>query len=157
MNKNTLKNLMTVILAILLLSCNAVYGENLSYQRVAVEAKKKLQIAKNMQFTKQEDKAFWTLYSDYEKDLDGVYRDKFDLVQEFKNANASRNVTDQQANVFVDQFFEIETRKISIKQSYVEKFKAILPGKKVARFYQIDNKLDAIINHELAIKINLLE
>lgn len=157
MNKNTLKNLMTVILAILLLSCNAVYGENLSYQRVAVEAKKKLQIAKNMQFTKQEDKTFWTLYSDYEKDLDGVYRDKFDLVQEFKNANASRNVTDQQANVFVDQFFEIETRKISIKQSYVEKFKAILPGKKVARFYQIDNKLDAIINHELAIKINLLE
>lgn len=157
MNKNTLKNLMTVILAILLLSCNAVYGENLSYQRVAVEAKKKLQIAKNMQFTKQEDKAFWTLYSDYEKDLDGVYRDKFDLVQEFKNANASRNVTDQQANVFVDQFFEIETRKISIKQSYVEKFKAVLPGKKVARFYQIDNKLDAIINHELAIKINLLE
>lgn len=157
MNKNTLKILMTTILAILLLSCNAVYGEDLSYQRVAIEAKKKLQIAKNMQFTKQEDKAFWTLYSDYEKDLDGVYRDKFDLVQEFKNANASRSVTDQQANKFVTQFFEIETRKISIKQSYVEKFKAILPGKKVARFYQIDNKLDAIINHELAIKINLLE
>ena len=157
MNKNTLKNLIIVIVAIFLLSCNAVYGEDLSYQRVAIEAKKKLQIAKNMQFTKQEDIAFWTLYSDYEKDLDGVYRDKFDLVQEFKNANASRSVTDQQANIFVNQFFEIETRKISIKKSYVEKFKAVLPGKKVARFYQIDNKLDAIINHELAIKVNLLE
>lgn len=157
MNKNTLKNSIAVIVAILLLSCNMAYGEDLSYQRVAVEAKKKLQIAKNMQFTKQEDKAFWTLYSDYEKDLDGVYRDGFDLVQEFINANASRSVTDQQANKFVNQYFEIETRKISIKKSYVEKFKAILPGKKVARFYQIDNKLDAIINHELAIKINLLE
>ena len=79
------------------------------------------------------------------------------MVQEFKNANANRSVSDQKANEFIDRFFEIESRKLSIKQRYVEKFKQILPGKKAARFYQIDNKLDAIINHELAIKVNLLE
>ena len=86
-----------------------------------------------------------------------MYRDKFDLVQDFKNANASRRATDQQAYQYLESFFEIENRKLLIKQSYIEKFQKILPGKKVARFYQIDNKLDAIINHELAIKVNLLE
>ena len=132
-------------------------AEDLNYQRIAIEAKKRLQIAKNMDFTEQQDKDFWNLYSEYERDLDNIYRDKFDLIQNFKNSNASRNITDHQANDFVEQFFEIEHRKILTKQSYVEKFKSILPGKKVARFYQIDNKLDAIINHELALKIKLLE
>jgi hypothetical protein len=153
----SIRNLVTALLIIFLLSSNTVYSEDLNYERVAIEAKKKLQIAKNMQFTKQQDKAFWALYSEYERDLDDVYRDKFDLVQDFKNANASRRATDQQAYQYLESFFEIENRKLLIKQSYIEKFQKILPGKKVARFYQIDNKLDAIINHELAIKVNLLE
>jgi len=140
-----------------LILSNTAFSEDFDYQRVAVEAKKKLQIAKNMQFTKQQDKTFWALYSEYERDMDSVYRDKFNLVQEFKTANASRRVTDQQANQYLENFFEIENRKLLIKQGYIEKFQKILPGKKVARFYQIDNKLDAIINHELAIKVNLLE
>lgn len=145
-------------LLVLIICINSVcQAENLDYQRVAIEAKKRLQIAKNMNFTRQEDKDFWNLYSEYERALDNIYRDKFDLIQNFRSSNASRNITDDQANEFVEQFFEIENRKITTKQSYVEKFKAILPGRKVARFYQIDNKLDAIINHELAIKIELLE
>ncbi len=157
MYKNMIRNTVAALLIIFLLSSNAVYSEDLNYQRVAVEAKKKLQIAKNMRFTKQQDKAFWTLYSEYERDMDSVYRDKFDLVHEFKTASASHRVTDQQANQYLESFFEIENRKLLIKQGYIEKFQKILPGKKVARFYQIDNKLDAIINHELAIKVNLLE
>ncbi len=157
MYKNTMRNLFTALITIFLLSSNTVYGQDLKYERVAIEAKKKLQIAKNMQFTKQEDRAFWALYSEYERDLDEVYRDKFDLLQNFKNANTSRSITDQQANQYLESFFEIENRKLLIKQGYIEKFQKILPGKKVARFYQIDNKLDAIINHELAIKVNLLE
>lgn len=157
MYQNTMRTLVTALLILFLLSSNTVYGEDLSYERVAIEAKKKLQIAKNMQFTKQQDEAFWDLYSEYERDMNGVYRDKFDLVQEFKTANASRRVTDQLANQYLETFFEIENRKLLIKQGYIEKFQKILPGKKVARFYQIDNKLDAIINHELAIKVNLLD
>ncbi len=157
MNKNLIRSLVALLLILFLLSSNTVYGEDLNYQRVAIEAKKKLQIAKNMQFTKQQDKAFWALYSEYERDLDSVYRDKFDLVQEFKNANSARRVTDQHANQYLQSFFEIENRKLLIKQGYIERFQDILPGKKVTRFYQIDNKLDAIINHELAIKVNLLE
>ena len=153
MVKFTLLNLLVLIIGL----SSICQAENLDYQRVAVEAKKRLQIAKHMNFTKQQDKDFWDLYSDYERALDNIYRDKFDLIQDFKNATESHNVTDQQANNFVERFFEIENRKVSTKQSYVEKFKAILPGKKVAKFYQIDNKLDAIINHELAIKIKLLE
>ena len=153
MIKVTFLNILILIFSI----SNFCLAEDLNYQRVAIEAKKRLQIAKNMDFTEQQDKDFWNLYSEYERDLDNIYRDKFNLIQEFRNANTSRNVSDQQANSFVERFFEIENKKISTKQSYVEKFKAILPGKKVAKFYQIDNKLDAIINHELAIKIKLIE
>lgn len=146
----------TMTLALLVFSVNVV-AEELSSEHVTISAKKKLQIAKYMVFTDQEDSAFWNLYADYEKEMDNVYRKKFGLLKEFQKGNESRTITDDHANSLLDRFFGIENQMISIKQNYLPKFRSILPGKKVARFYQIDNKLDAIVNHELAIKVILIQ
>ena len=38
-------------------------------------------------------------------------------------------------------------------RAYVDDFSAVLPGRKVARFYQIENKMDAVLRYELASRI----
>ena len=43
-----------------------------------------------------------------------------------------------------------------MKKGYVKKFKKVLPAKKVARYYQVENKLDAIIDVDLAREIPLV-
>jgi hypothetical protein len=42
-----------------------------------------------------------------------------------------------------------------LKRKYVKRFMKVLPAKKVLRYYQIENKLDTIINMDLAATIPL--
>ena len=45
---------------------------------------------------------------------------------------------------------------IKIRENYAKKFQQVLPAAKVARFYQIENKLDALVNFVLASEIPLM-
>ena len=44
---------------------------------------------------------------------------------------------------------------LKLKKDYLGKFKKVLPAQKVMRFYQIENKIDAIVEYELVDKIPL--
>ena len=157
MHKYTQRSFFAILIFGLIIYCVDLFAEDLSTEHVTISANKKLQIAKYMVFTEQEDKYFWNLYADYEKEMDSVYRQKFELLKEFQQGNEGHTITDDHANQMLDRFFGLENQMLFIKQSYLPKFRSVLPGKKVARFYQIDNKLDAIVNHELAIKVVLIQ
>ena len=59
-------------------------------------------------------------------------------------------LTDEQANQIMKEWLSIEKAKTSVKDKYVSRFKKILPARKVMRFFQADNKLDAVLNAQLA-------
>ena len=65
-------------------------------------------------------------------------------------------MTDEQAGKLVDEMASIQKQDAATKAEWVAKFKAKLPGKVVARFFQVDNKLDVIINFQLASEIPLV-
>ena len=44
-----------------------------------------------------------------------------------------------------------------MRRTYFGDFTKVLPGKKVARFYQIENKMDAVIRYDLADEIPVVE
>ena len=43
-----------------------------------------------------------------------------------------------------------------LRNIYFKKFQKILPGKKVARYFQVENKIWVLINAQLAIEIPLI-
>jgi len=49
----------------------------------------------------------------------------------------------------------IETAEVALKKSYIPKLEKVLPEVKVARYYQIENKIRALVKYELAGKIPL--
>ena len=59
-------------------------------------------------------------------------------------------LTDAQADQIMKEWLSIENAKNDIKKKYVSRFKKILPSRKVMRFFQADNKLDAMLNAKLA-------
>ena len=66
------------------------------------------------------------------------------------------NLTDPTADKLRDRVREgIEQARASLKAKYLPKFKKVLPAKKVARFYQVENKLDILILAEMAEQIPL--
>ena len=57
----------------------------------------------------------------------------------------------------VDDYLAVEADRVKVKRAYLDEFAKALPGRKVARFYQIENKMDAVIRYDLAATIPVVE
>jgi hypothetical protein len=55
------------------------------------------------------------------------------------------------------EFLEIQNGRVKLKKSYVKKFGKALPPKKLMRYYQVENKIEAMINFDLVQKIPLAQ
>jgi hypothetical protein len=77
------------------------------------------------------------------------------LIQDF--AKEYQAMTDDAAKKLVGEYLAIEGDRVKLKQSYLPKLRQALPEKKVARYLQIENKIEAVIRYELAEKIPLVK
>jgi len=55
-----------------------------------------------------------------------------------------------------NEYISIESDRVALMKAYLPKFNAVLPPTKVARYYQIESKLRAAVNYELADAIPLM-
>jgi len=67
------------------------------------------------------------------------------------------NLTDEKALGMLDDYLDLQKRKIALKKKYVKRFKKVLTPKKLVQYYQTENKMDAIIMVELARGIPLVK
>ncbi len=123
--------------------------------REKIQADKKLLVAVNMDLTEKENQAFWPVYESYQKDLGLLNGRMLVLIQDFaKNYQA---MSDEAAKKLVGEFLAIKGDRVTLKQSYLPKLRQALSEKKVARYLQIENKIEAVIDYELADKIPLVK
>jgi hypothetical protein len=122
--------------------------DNMEIVRTALRADKKALVATNLQLTDAEAKAFWPVYDRYEKDLLTAHNSLYQVVQEF--ATHYETLTDAKALELVERYLAAEEARVKVRRSYVKEISKVLPGLKVARFYQIENKIDAVVRYEMA-------
>ena len=108
-----------------------------------------------MDDTEQESDVFWPLYREYRGDIDKVVDRQVDLILDL--AKDYETLSDDKALAMMEDYLEIRMEILDIRLDYMKKFNKILPGKKVARFYQIENKLTAVIDYDLADEIPLVQ
>jgi hypothetical protein len=120
-----------------------------------VKADKKLLVAENMQLTESEAKAFWPVYESYQRDLGKINDRLVKLINDY--AASYQTMTDAAATKLSDEAVAIEADRTKLAQSYLAKFRKVLPPTKVARYYQIENKVRAVVNYELAAEIPLVK
>lgn len=114
----------------------------------AARAERKTIFSQNMLLTKQEAKAFWPLFDKYEASMDKIEARHAREVRDFvKNAH---NLTNAQATKKLDEVMAIQAARLKVQQEYVPKFRAILSSIKTTRFFQIDNKLRALVQCQIA-------
>ena len=122
-----------------------------------IKADKKLVVAANMQLTDDEAKGFWPVYDAYQKDLQGINKRLVGAVMNYADAYNKGPVSDETAKKLINEAIAIEDAEVKLKRSYVPKLEKVIPGMKVARYIQIENKVRAIIRYELAAQIPLVE
>jgi hypothetical protein len=121
----------------------------------AAKAEQKAVVGQNMQLTAAQAKVFWPLYDAYEGQMDRI-EDRH--IREIKNYVESYNkLTNADANRKLDEVIAIQQARLNVQQQYIPKFRAALPGVVVTRFFQIDNKLRAMVQCNIAQMVPLAQ
>lgn len=130
-------------------------ADNMEIVREKVRADKKLFIAANMGLTEPEARAFWPVYEDYQKALDKLNGLTGKLIEDY--ARNYESMSNMVAKTIVDDHLAIEMERVKLMQSYLPRLRQALSEKKVVRYYQLENKIRAVVNFELARNIPLVK
>lgn len=130
-------------------------SDNMEIVKEKIRTDKKLFVATNMQLTESEAKAFWPVYEAYQAELGKLKDREIQLIGDFA-ANYS-TMSDDVAKDLLDASLSIDSDHQKLRQSYLAKFRGILPDTKVARYYQLESKINAVFEYELARKIPLVQ
>lgn len=129
-------------------------ADNMNLVREKIRADKKLLVAEQMQLTEAEATKFWPVYDAFQADLAKLSDRAVKLVSYY--ADNYKSMTDTAATRMLNDYLAQERDRAALLESYRAKFSAVLPPLKVARYYQIENKIRALVNYELAKSIPLM-
>jgi hypothetical protein len=130
-------------------------ADNMQIVLEKIRADKKLFVAENMQLTETESKAFWPVYDQYQDELFLLRTRTAKLIKDF--SDAYEKMANETAKKLMDEYMTIETLGPKLRQAYLPKFRKVLPEVKVVRYYQIENKINAVLIYELAKNIPLVK
>lgn len=148
---NRIRRTILVICAILPSTLLAQSEQELTQE--AVLANKKLIVATNMALSDQEKDAFWPIYEDYQKVLGGINERTVGLIRDY--AANYKDLTESKARELLEEWFAIQKEELKLQEDFAGRFEKALPPQKVIRYYQVENKLRAIIDYELVDEIPL--
>jgi hypothetical protein len=123
--------------------------------RDAIKADKKAFIEQYMELTQAEAKEFWPYYNSYQFDLQKINDRLIKLIDDY--AKSYKNLSDQDAVTMVNEYLAIERDQLKQKELYFCTLNKTLPAKKVARYLQLENKINAMVRFELAANIPLVK
>jgi len=127
--------------------------QDVQLTRVLITAERQAIVTQAMDLTPDEMQGFWPVYREYRLEAAKVGDRIVALISTY--AENYDNLTDPVADKLLSEFVSIEKERARLKAKYLPKFKKVIPARKVARFYQLENKLDITILNEMAESIPL--
>jgi hypothetical protein len=149
-------NFAAVLFASFAVSASAADVANImQMERAQLQADRKVIVGQAMQLNPDQTEKFWALYDDYaaERKKNGDRMQKI-ILDYAKNYPA---VPDDVARKLMDDWLKVQSEDLRLKKKYVGKFKKVLKPQQLVRYFQTENKLDAIIDFGLAADIPLME
>ena len=123
--------------------------------RAAVRADKKAFVASTLQLTDAEAKKFWPIYDAYQRDLDLTNRRRNLVVVEVVGAN--KPISDLYAKNLATELLAADEAEIKSRRTMQNKVMRALPDKKAARYLQLESKIRAFQDYDIAVGIPLVK
>ena len=127
--------------------------DTLEVSRQAIESQRRILVAGAVPLSDAEADAFWPLFDAYEKERRPFDERANKLIADFLAGAAS--LTDAQAKAMVEEALKVDEERLRLRRAYLGRMAKAVPPRKLARFYQIDNKLDAAVRADVTKQIPL--
>jgi hypothetical protein len=121
----------------------------------AIRANKKALVAANLPLTGDEAAKFWPVYERYQTEMNAVQDRLVRIVEQY--TSTFKTMSDDDARKLASDYLAVESDRAKVRASYLEPFSKVLPGRKLVRLFQIENKMDAVQRYELAEVIPVID
>ncbi len=118
--------------------------DQIELTRANIQNRRQEIVQQIMELTPTESEKFWPVYRDYRNEIARVSDQRVELIEKFVNQTAT--MSDEQSEKLLHQWFSLREQQIGVQKKYAGKFRKLLPGAKVVRFYQTENLLDTIVS-----------
>lgn len=122
-----------------------------------LKADKKLMVADSMELTDDEAKRFWPIYDSYQNDLHVLDLRLMKAILNYADAYNNNNLTDKLAVQLSEEVIAVDEDEAKLRKAYLLKLVGALPGRKAARYLQIESNIRALLRYELADGIPLIQ
>lgn len=129
-------------------------NDEIELTRSIIQTQRQAIVTAAMQLSGEESEAFWPLYREYREAMRKVDDRSVKLITDY--SESFDIMSDEIAREMLKEFIGIRQGELDVTRKYLKRFQKILPVTKVARFFQLENKLDAVIDFELAAEVPLV-
>lgn len=133
---------------------NSVSDRDIEMLRSDLRSQRKQLTAQNLPLTPDEATKFWPIFDQYRQEAIKPNDDRWALIKEYA-ANYS-TMSDAQAQDYVRRANAIDQQLLELRSKYVSVFEKVISPKKAALWYQIDRRIDLLINLQLSSQIPMV-
>jgi hypothetical protein len=128
--------------------------QEIAMLRSDLRSTRKQVIAANMKLTDAEAEKFWPTYEQYVTELVKLNGAKYDLIKEYLQ---STNLTDEQVDSLSKRWLAVDESVVQLRLKYIPIFRKGLSAKSAAMFFQLDRRVQMMIDLQLASVIPLIQ
>jgi Spy/CpxP family protein refolding chaperone len=136
-------------------SASAGIEQEVQLLRSDIRSAKKQIIAENMKLTDAQAEKFWPVYDAYTQETTKLGDASYALVKEY--AQNYVTMTDAQADSLVDKMATLDVQTATLRQDWLPKFRKVLTGKQAALFFQLDRRINLLLDLQFAANIPLVK
>jgi hypothetical protein len=136
-------------------SNQTVSEQDIQLLRHDVQSKKKQLIAANLTLTDAEATKFWPIYDQYNAEMTKIGDQRYALIKEY--ALNFGSLTDDQSLSLINRSLALDQTVEQLRIKYVPIINKTLSGRKTATFFQMDRRITALIDLQLASQIPLVQ
>jgi hypothetical protein len=112
--------------------------------RANMQANKTVITGQAMEFNDKDAAAFWPIYRQYEYERSKLDDGRVNVIKEYTDKYP--DLTDAEAQVMANRMFECDSRLAALKKTYFKKFTKVLPALTVAKFFQLERRIDLMMD-----------
>jgi NAD(P)H-dependent flavin oxidoreductase YrpB (nitropropane dioxygenase family) len=128
--------------------------QEIAMMRSDLRSNRKQVIAANMKLSEAEAEKFWPIYDQYVNELVKINDAKYALIKEYLQ---SSNLSDAQADTLSKRWLDVDASVAQLRLKFIPIFRKALSAKGTAMFYQIDRRVQMMIDLQLASAIPLIQ
>jgi hypothetical protein len=120
------------------------FDSAISMVRAGIQANKTAMVGQAMNFNDKDGAVFWRIYRQYEYERSKLDDRRVDVIKEYTDKYPDLADTDAQA--IAVRMLECDSRIVALKKKYFKKFSKVLPALTVTRFFQLERRIDLMVD-----------